>query len=186
MEVVVGLVDDNRRLYDKSFRKLHANSLKMFGQMNIDLHLLALRSPFWGDGTQWRGNGKEGKSWKGGSHEWLAYHPTGYCFAFHNGRNNQAATSSTSVISPTSPIRCQIAQKQSLPLVGEMLLAKRGQAYVLDQRFWRYVWPRPLDMELVLVAIGCKSHGLRVGRHTTSHSIVLSFILWEVICKENN
>ena len=36
MEVVIGLADDNAnwRLYDRSFRKLHANGLESFGQVN--------------------------------------------------------------------------------------------------------------------------------------------------------
>ena len=41
------------------------------------------------------------------------------------GRNVQDATTNTSVISTTSPIRCLIGQRPSLPLVGEMLPGKR-------------------------------------------------------------
>ena len=45
MEVVIGLADDNAgwRMYDRSFRKLHANGLESFGQINVDLYLAAVK-----------------------------------------------------------------------------------------------------------------------------------------------
>ena len=48
MEVVIGLSDDNAnwRLYDRSFRKLHANGLESFGQINVDIYLSLSKGPF--------------------------------------------------------------------------------------------------------------------------------------------
>ena len=48
MEVVIGLADDNAnwRSYDRSFRKLQANGLESFGQINVDLYLSASKGPF--------------------------------------------------------------------------------------------------------------------------------------------
>ena len=87
MEVVIGLSDANAnwRSYDISFRKLHANGLERFGQINIDLYLMASRGPF-RDSAGRFGDNKDGKSGKGGAQERLARHPLGFCFNFHNGR----------------------------------------------------------------------------------------------------
>ena len=58
MEVVIRLADDysNWKSYDKSFRRLHANGLERFGQINVDLYLSFSRSHFLKNG------GKSGDS----------------------------------------------------------------------------------------------------------------------------
>ena len=46
IEVVIELADANWKSYDRSFRRLHANGLDKFGQINVDLYLSSSRSPF--------------------------------------------------------------------------------------------------------------------------------------------
>ena len=55
------------------------------------------------------------------------------------GRNVQDATTRTGVISAMSPIGCRIAQRPSLSPVARGY-PQRGQAHLLDQRFWRDIW----------------------------------------------
>ena len=66
MEVVIGLTDDNANwlLYDQSFRKLHANGLESFGQINIDLFLSASKGPFRSANSRW-GDDKDGSLGRG-------------------------------------------------------------------------------------------------------------------------
>ena len=87
MEVVIGLADDNAnwRLYDRSFCKLHGNGLESFGQINPDLYLPASKGPFRSTNSR-RGDEEDNKSGKGDVRGRLASHPTGHCFAFHNGK----------------------------------------------------------------------------------------------------
>ena len=87
MEVVIGLADDNAgwRMYDRSFRKLHANGLESFGQINVDLYLAAVKGHFRSPNSRWVDE-KDGKSGRGEVRGRLASHPPGYCFNFHNGR----------------------------------------------------------------------------------------------------
>ena len=67
MEVVVGLADDNAnwKAYDKGFRRLHANGLEQFSQINIDLYLSSSRSPFHKSSGQSGDADREGKGGKG-------------------------------------------------------------------------------------------------------------------------
>ena len=85
MEVVVGLADDNAnwKAYDKGFRRLHANGLEQFGQINIDLYLSSSRSPFHKSSGQSGDADREGKGGKGKKSK---QHPRGFCFKFHNGK----------------------------------------------------------------------------------------------------
>ena len=87
MQVVISLADDNAnwRLYDRSFRKLHANGLESLGQINVDFYLSASKGPFRSGNSRW-GDEKDSKSGKGDVRGRLASHLTGYCFAFHNGK----------------------------------------------------------------------------------------------------
>ena len=85
MEVVVGLADDtaNWKAYDKGFRRLHANGLEQFGQINIDLYLSSSRSPFHKSSGQSGDSDREGKSGKGKKSK---QHTRGFCFKFHSGK----------------------------------------------------------------------------------------------------
>ena len=85
MEVVVGLADDNAnwKEYDKGFRRLHANGLEQFGQINIDLYLSLSRSPFHKSSGQSGDSDREGKGGKGKKSK---QHPHGFCFKFHSGK----------------------------------------------------------------------------------------------------
>ena len=124
MEVVIGLSDDNAnwRSYDISFRKLHANGLERFGQINIDLYLTASRGPFQGSVGRF-GDNKDGKSGKGGAQERLARHPLIFCFNFHNGRKCTGCNFKHSCYKCNESAGCPIAQRPSqLPVEREVLL----------------------------------------------------------------
>ena len=85
-EIVMGLADDNAnwRSYDKNFRKLHANGLEKYGQINVDLYLSSARTPFRGY-SKWGDSGKDTKSPRENA-KGKVRHPAGYCFVYHNDK----------------------------------------------------------------------------------------------------
>ena len=85
-EIVMGLADDsaNWQSYDKNFRKLHANGLERYGQINVDLYLSSARTTFQGN-RRWWDSGKNTKSQDENARGQVR-HPAGYCFLYHNDK----------------------------------------------------------------------------------------------------
>ena len=124
MEVVIGLSNDNANWwsYDISFRKLHANGLERFRQINSDLYLTASQGRFQGSVGRFGDNNKDGNQGRGVHKKGSQATHSDFALTSTMGNSAQDVTTSTIV---TSAIRSPIAQRLSqLPLEREVLVKR--------------------------------------------------------------